>query len=1226
MTSAEAVLVNSTNAPQQYLATTPTKRIRNRARSGSTSRKIRRTSGMSSPSSAAAAAAAAASGKSKPASARASASARTNSNADADATRIKKDASLTFEPCSLGLRRILGGPDDRKNDNGAHQQQQPARGELPAAPLIPIGPPIGLCKGMWLGRTPLSVLKAIKSHKSLDATWSARDMTDFRKKHASIYRQYALLGIDWGDQSNNSNSSSNNSSNSNINSNSNSNGLREVTKKKSLMAVSRKLLTVVDASDTTLTLQRGKEMETTPNQTEARIVDVAVIKRRESSRSSSSKANNAYDFVPPESRVVLHEGDILKILNSTYRYQVVRFHDRNRNRNRNGTTASAQAAAAAAAAGIETIDLAHASFSSSGSDNEREVRKPAAAGPKSSSSSSLSNPVGVAQSKRKLRPDRRSSASAMDRTVAMPDEGIASESNSPKSEEEDGKPRARPRARSEPLSPDRSQSGNDIIDLLDTSDSSSENSSSSSSSSSRSRSSSESNHGFDTPTTDRKRLLSVSIADNSEKEKKKTAKPATNSNSNSSSNIHDASTIRQSQSIGNGAASEIEIEIKLDGTREGASNECPASKTPTDQVTSSMQPKTGRSVKVKADNGLPAISARTGADPATTIRKSKRISNRAQHEERIVKTKTNLETTTTKIEKDNNGNTKNSIPSLRSRLSKPGLRIEKVILLDEVVSTTITTKGSTSKAVSKKTADKRSYGKLDELPVVCPVFKFWDPSWGSSTAVEKASPDPEEGAPPLSIVSSSSTSAPPSASPPRKRRKKQLPPRDLPVSLANIYWKSLNSSRPREGACYLHTTMVAANTIPSSSMCQQWMELLTWGPRRTVTNPKSPTGFFWDGPRMEHAAEVWKQALQTNPSLLLPRMIASAPGGPSEWWKTCLEYNDLLAENDRHAVVGSANAAASEEQTMHRAIGLLRMRSTRLETLIVLLKSNIAFEEEYYRYERIRNEREQKQASTTERVVRENNSTTTNNNNNKDPNPTTGHESEADSSDDDDDTDDEGIDDENEPKHSIAETEREAVAETLVFLREIRGVGAKPVLRLVAQTMARFWLENKEFLGYYNADDDDDDSSDRDHLWWSLWQERSEIVREMASQIMEVLRLMQDILHHTNDAVQQALLPRRTRKRKNASSSSGMTEKDIRDVVWSAMDLEVKQHQLHLPASSFQRKKPKPKRAANDEPTAIDCFLLDWLLALRTSLGDTLVANLAVQFGIAKDYNAVVAL
>jgi len=622
-------------------------------------------------------------------------------------------------------------------------------------------------------------------------------------------------------------------------------------------------------------------------------------------------------------------------------------------------------------------------------------------------------------------------------------------------------------------------------------------------------------------------------------------------------------------------------------------------------------------------------------------------------------------------ENDNNNDNDSTIPSLSSRLTKHGgARIRRIFLMDEndqELTEVYTTK---TKAIVKEKADgnksakrkpkhkqahshthveKQEENELVQVSLESPIGKFWDPSWGSTVdtttviAVDAAVPQTKnKKAKTISdagvvdidddddVVVAPPTMVTPLASSNSSSLQTQMtPPCDMPVSLASIYWKSLNSSRPREGAWYLNTTMVAANTIPSNSLCQQWMELLTWGPQRTTSASTLTTtnsfgnaataagttnqpGFFWDGPRMDHATVVWKQALRSHPSVLLPRMISFAPGGPSEWWKTCLEYDEFaaaVAVNTNMNV--NANANSNEEERW--AIGMLRMRSSRLDALIYLLKSNMEFEDEREKVKRERQQQEKNEKGTIEC-----NNKGSKRNDLLDDSSTNYHDG-------DDDYDDDESDDEEQDKNEAEAASNDT--RSLVFLREIRSFGGKAVLRVVAQAMARFWLAQKEFLGYYpeNKKKNKNNASlvrtpIRDHHWWSLWQERNDIVNKLASQMVEVLRLMRAIVVTNGAGLSAPALPsgpRRSRRHRDVSQSTA-TEKDVRDVLWSAMDMEV---QKCLPSNRSTIVNKRKRRRPEDELSPRESFLMDWLLALRGPLGDSFVENLADQVGLAEEYD-----
>ena len=197
-------------------------------------------------------------------------------------------------------------------------------------------------------------------------------------------------------------------------------------------------------------------------------------------------------------------------------------------------------------------------------------------------------------------------------------------------------------------------------------------------------------------------------------------------------------------------------------------------------------------------------------------------------------------------------------------------------------------------------------------------------------------------------------------------------------------------------------------------------------------------------------------------------MIAAAPGGPSEWWKTALEFDDEgnknENENEEQEQNDTTDANVVAVAATSDTIDCLRMRSSRLEILSYLLKSNIAFEEER---EQLKREREQQKLLDG--------------NDEKEAPVAAEYDEEKDDDSDDSDSDEDIVnnnDGDDETKHTSL---------CLVLLREIQSFGAKAVLRVVAQAMASFWMAQRSYLGYYDNNNNNHNTTllDGDHL--SLW-------------------------------------------------------------------------------------------------------------------------------------------
>jgi len=103
----------------------------------------------------------------------------------------RSSAVLPMDCCSLGLKRILPNDDDDDDGNGGKFQHKRKKQKL--------GPLIVLNQNMYLGRTPLKMMKNMKSFKSKDLNqWTFRKLQKFnRTKNRKFAKTQAPLGIDW---------------------------------------------------------------------------------------------------------------------------------------------------------------------------------------------------------------------------------------------------------------------------------------------------------------------------------------------------------------------------------------------------------------------------------------------------------------------------------------------------------------------------------------------------------------------------------------------------------------------------------------------------------------------------------------------------------------------------------------------------------------------------------------------------------------------------------------------------------------------------------------------------------------------------------------------------------------------------------------------------------------------------------------------------------------------
>ena len=506
------------------------------------------------------------------------------------------------------------------------------------------------------------------------------------------------------------------------------------------------------------------------------------------------------------------------------------------------------------------------------------------------------------------------------------------------------------------------------------------------------------------------------------------------------------------------------------------------------------------------------INDTTNNDEPNQVPKTRRSS-------RLRKPAENYAATTNKSIATKKTTTKKAAP--KSLLRQKGLRIQAVLVQEAHNDGNVVEK-PIKEIIRNREIDKQAKKAASEtlIPITGPVRSleaptkgFWDSSWnatGDSTENTIAS-----------NLTSTTNYVPISP---------LTNPSDTPTSDAAFYWNALNSSRPREGACYFHSTF--ATTVPGPLLCEKWMNLLTWGNKASS----------WDGPRMDFLISLWKNVLGRHPKILLSRMIGAAPGGASEWWKTCLTHDDLADaetsnEDDEKGFVQQNKAVGKEAAQL--AINGLRMRSSRLEAFLYLLESNIAFEKEQ-----------------TQREV----CTRTNTKNDI--------ASDEDSSSDEEDKEDREV--------------------PLALLAEIRSFGIKPVLRLVAQAMSKFWVSQRNYLGYM------DRVSDIPEEDWSLEQERSEMVQTVARDLAHVLSVLRRIL--------ESKPPTSRRRRRKAGAT--LSDRDVGDILWNSMDLEVR-----------ERLPKRPNRKVEEK-----AFLVEWISTLRESIGEEFASELGRKVGVTEHY------
>jgi hypothetical protein len=103
-------------------------------------------------------------------------------------------------------------------------------------------------------------------------------------------------------------------------------------------------------------------------------------------------------------------------------------------------------------------------------------------------------------------------------------------------------------------------------------------------------------------------------------------------------------------------------------------------------------------------------------------------------------------------------------------------------------------------------------------------------------------------------------------------------PKDMHVSLANTYWKALNSASPHIGANFFHT-LLATGKLPPLRLCGDLIQLLTFG-------PQTCGHAFYDGNRLQLAFQFLQCLVAKYPDVMYERLTQAA--GP-DYWKTILD-------------------------------------------------------------------------------------------------------------------------------------------------------------------------------------------------------------------------------------------------------------------------------------------------------------------------------------------------
>lgn len=526
-----------------------------------------------------------------------------------------------------------------------------------------------------------------------------------------------------------------------------------------------------------------------------------------------------------------------------------------------------------------------------------------------------------------------------------------------------------------------------------------------------------------------------------------------------------------------------------------------------------------------------------------------------------------------------------------------------------------------------------------------PKFQFWNSDWSVRSSTGIVCPVPSS---PLTGDCGNDHD---------DRQTPVLAPRDLHVSLAQLYWKTLNSSMPDVGGLFLSGVMVdASRRLPSLRTCSELVTLLTWGPHTnsmaamTTLTPTTQSGgtsgpprsahsrskskgngFFWDGPRMSFASDYWKRLLRDSPTIMLPRLVEAT--GP-DWWKTVL---DLQLQTEIDSEVGIATRTPTTLnvtiEEARAAVDALRVQSCRCEALIALLEASLQ-----HRRELVEQSRKTSASGMKEGMG--------------------GNGAIGDNNDDDDESDDD------DDFYCIMESN----ASSLGLLKEIWKYGRKPTMRVLAQTIAHLWVTQRHYLGWptdgirqtvvdgdddkrrrkvnYNNDDDrgkggDDNAVRTDeaiHLLINsgLFLERTSVVHRLADHMTKLLSILQTVLADGEDIPEtngQTLRRRRRGRSHGLDDGETLTEKDVHDILWNAMDMQLRDRMSSImtqngtSCGTAPPRGRKGKKGDSFTTTEHNCkrqFLAHWICHLRDAGGNSSFASrMASHVDVLEEYESM---
>jgi hypothetical protein len=121
-------------------------------------------------------------------------------------------------------------------------------------------------------------------------------------------------------------------------------------------------------------------------------------------------------------------------------------------------------------------------------------------------------------------------------------------------------------------------------------------------------------------------------------------------------------------------------------------------------------------------------------------------------------------------------------------------------------------------------------------------------------------------------------------------------PTDMHTSLANAYWKALNSAQPHIGSQSLHM-LLDSDELPPLKLCGDLIHLLTFG-------PLNQGHAFYDGNRIQMALAYVQRLVEKHPKLMYER-LAEAAG--NEYWKTVLDQLLTLPYGEDDTIADALN-------------------------------------------------------------------------------------------------------------------------------------------------------------------------------------------------------------------------------------------------------------------------------------------------------------------------------